>query len=351
MKYLYLAYNLFDSVLKNKPMMSGCYQWIRAFNGDAKNLKDLGQEDSEILAKLEKYDVIMVNADGADCHLLSEIRSLLGWSSSTTLVLNQDYAPEIWTTAFQFPVEFKDAMMQADCVFATAPIARDLMQAMVGDKKQVTLCPHPVETHVLRKFRSTYTSDHLAVFWHRYFGGETFVPYVVAQKCYRNVSLIGYSESEDPNARRTKCTFKRIFPLMTFNDYIKVLHEAKFGFEPFRSYSFGRSTCDSAAVGLPVVGSESLFSMQVNYPMTCVDPYDVNKIRALFDRMNRDPTFYNDVKTTAQYNVDFFGHDACRERFTAMVEGYRKSAGLSSLSSLEELDRQAKRGEADRVVV
>lgn len=347
MKYLYIAYNLFDSVITNKPMMSGCYQWIRALKGDAMNFKDLGQQEKSIRDKLEKYDVVMVNADGADCRLLSELRAILGWSSSTTLVLNQDYAPEIWTTAFQFPVDFKIAMLDADCVFATAPIARDLMQTLVGDKKQVALCPHPVETHVLKKYRSHYSSDHLAVFWHRYLGGETFIPYIIAQNCYKNVTLIGYSESEDPNARRTKCTFKRIFPIMTFNDYIKVLVESKFGFEPFRSYSFGRTTCDSAAVGMPVVGNDTLFSMQVNYPMTCVDPYDVVKIRGLFEMLQGE-TFYNDVRTTAQYNVEFFGHDACRERFMAMVEGYRQSAGLSSLA---ELQKAAVRGEADKVIL
>ena len=84
-KFAYVAYRLFDNILDQTPMLTGCYQWIRAFDGDAKNYKDLSAED------LEEYDVIMVNLDGHDCRLVPELRRHLCNSSSTKIVANQDY--------------------------------------------------------------------------------------------------------------------------------------------------------------------------------------------------------------------------------------------------------------------
>jgi len=48
MKYLYCAYRLFDSIMDQYPMMTGCYQWINVFNGDAKNFADFPNDKKEM---------------------------------------------------------------------------------------------------------------------------------------------------------------------------------------------------------------------------------------------------------------------------------------------------------------
>lgn len=356
MKLCYVAYNLYHSIFETEPQLTGMYQWMRVFNADSKNLRDfhagldkknrgdLKLARKEIKARVEKYDVIMVNSDPADCRLLLELRDILGENSSTELVLNQDHSPELWTNAYEFPQDFKIPMQAADHVFATSPAAQKCMQALLGfdSKKKVHLCPHPCETHALKHMRSVYESDHLIVFWHRYQGGENFLPYVIASQCYDAVTLVGHMDAEDRHLRRSKCTFKKIWPASDYPSFVKTMLEARFGFEPFQSYTYGRTTCDSAAVGLPVVGNRNIFSMQVNYPLTCVDPYDATKIRELFERLNKDPVFYQDVHSICGYNSSFFSHEACRERFMKMLEGDKPV-----VQDMKALNRASERGEVD----
>jgi hypothetical protein len=320
LKYLYIAYNCFSQILNHTPTMTGCYQWQRVFNGKAADLKDFPTERSALQAELEKHDVIMINADPADLNLVYELRWALGNSSSTKLVLNQDHQPELWEHAIDSIPMFRQAMLHADHVFATTPTGQMLMQNVVGDERKVWLSPHPCETHALKRIRSVNFNDHLLVFWHRYKGGETLVPYIVAKDLYPEVSLCGYMENEDHFARRTRCTHKRIISMLPYIDFVKMMKEAKFGYEPFDSYSPGRNTQDSACVGLPVVGNKKIFSMQINYPFTNCDPYDANTIRKMFEKLQQ-PGFYNEVKSIAEFNVEYFGHEACRNRFLAMLEG------------------------------
>jgi len=357
LNFCYCAYNVFSDIFDADPNMSGCYQWIRAFNGKAMNLRDFYKDKKglpkacrsdqrllrkEIKARIEEFDVVMVNSDPADCRLMQELREILGHNSSTQLVLNQDHAPELWAGAYEFPQDFKEPIFAADKVFATSPTAQKCMQALVGfdSKTKIHLCPHPCETHVIKHMRSVFESDHLLVFWHRYGGGENFLPYIVASQCYDNVTLCGHMEGDDKHLRRTRCTFKQVIPALNYPSFVKLLVEAKFAFEPFQSYSFGRNTCDSAAVGLPVVGNRNIYSMQINYPMTCVDPYDATKIYALFDRLKKDPAFYSDVSQVASFNSNYFGHDMCRQRFMAMLESDKPSM-------VENVEKHAMRGEAD----
>ena len=113
--------------------MSGAYQWLRVFDGKAMNLCDFYKDKKalpkacrsdqkllrkEIKARIGDYDVVMVNSDPADCRLMLELREILGNHSSTQLVLNQDHAPELWTTAYEFPQDFKQPIFAADKVFA-----------------------------------------------------------------------------------------------------------------------------------------------------------------------------------------------------------------------------------------
>ena len=104
MKHLFLAYKLFDGLIKHQPMMTGCYQWLRVFNSDYLNWKTMEQTKSE----LENYDVIQINGDPMDLRLIAEVRNVLGNNSSTKIVVNHDHAPELWDETFPIIQDMKN---------------------------------------------------------------------------------------------------------------------------------------------------------------------------------------------------------------------------------------------------
>jgi len=314
-KILFLAYKLFDQILENQPIMTGCYQWIRIFNSDYKNWKEMEQTKSE----LEKYDIIHINADPMDLRLLSEVRSILGYSSSTKIVINQDHAPELWDNTFPFISEFQRGIADADFVFATSPYAQALMQ-LLSPKKKIHLIPHPCETHVLKKFASFIKNEHILFFWHRY-DHQMVAPYLITKNLPIPVSVVGYMEDSDPNPKIFQKVLKwNVFPYMKYPDFIKVIKEARIGYDPFFSYSYGRIPCDCACLGLPIVCSEFNYSSQICYPKTCVNPYDAVKSRNLLKKLIYSPQFYEEVQEEAYEKVEFFNHKNSKERFMKMIE-------------------------------
>lgn len=313
MKYLFLAYSVFEQIIKYQPMMTGCYQWIRVFDGDARNWKDMNQTKEE----LEEYDVIQINADPMDMRLLLEVRRVLGWKSHTKIVLNQDHAPELWDNAFPFIAEMQRAMDDADYVFATSPYAQELMQTL--SKKYVHLIPHPCETHVLKRMDSFIKNDHLIYFWHRY-DHQMTIPYLVTKDLKIPVSVAGYDSDRDKNNKVfTKVLKWNVFNYFKFPDFAKFIKEAKVGYDPFNSYSYGRTPCDCAALGLPLVCSEFNYSARICFPYTCVNPFDAKKSRILLKRLLEDSEFYEKVKKTAFDKVEYFNHNNSKEKYMFMI--------------------------------
>lgn len=314
-KHVYTAYTLFDSVLDQQPRMTGMYQWMRVFNSPSYRIAELLQID------IEKFDVIQVNLDALDQSILFELKERLK-GSSTLLVGNQDYSPDIWKTAFGLMSDCRHKWLQCDAMFATSPEGRDLMELVVPEKK-VHLIPHPCETHVLKRFESSYKSKHILVFYHRY-DNEVITPALVAGGLGIPVTLAGYLESYDQRARHTKCMFDNVIPSMAFQDFFKLIKEATLCYEPFTLHSYGRCPCDAACAGTPVAGSNRQWSMRILYPDTSFDPYDVKSIRGSLARLLSDEGWREHVVEQASYNVEFFNHKNSRERFMAMVDEVKK---------------------------
>ena len=314
MKHLFLAYKLFDGLLSHQPMMTGCYQWLRVFNSDAKNWKTMEQTKKE----LENYDVIQINGDPMDLRLIGEVRKVLGNNSSTKIVVNHDHAPELWDSTFPVVQDMKNYIGMADYVFATSEPAQELMELIF--ERKVPLIPHPCETDVLKRFDSTNKQNFMIYFWHRY-DHQMLMPYYISKDLGLPVLVGGYTENNDPNNKLFKNTLKwDVIPYLNFPDFIKLIKEAKVGYDPFFSYSYGRVACDCAALGLPIVGSNMNYSANICYPETSVNPYDIKKSRELLKKLISDESFRERVIKTASEKVEFFNHKNSKKRFLEMLE-------------------------------
>ena len=312
-KFLYTAFRVFRDILDNVPTMTGCYQWKEVFKGDAKNYAELTDQD------LENYDVIMVNLDGQDCRMITDLKRRLGNSSSTKIIANQDYAPEGITSGFQLYEDLKNGIMLADGVFATSPSGQGVFELIAEGKKKIHLIPHPCETTALKHINSFIENDWVACFYHRY-GQDSITPYIALQNSGFKYGLIGHYEGGDKWFKRTQSMWPVTIPYLRFMDSIKLMKEAKYGLFVPNSYTYGRVPCDFACVDRPLVASKNIWSAQICYPLTLVDPFDVKGMRALLYKLRDNPTFYADVCNIAYQNVEFFSHFNSKNRFLQMLE-------------------------------
>jgi hypothetical protein len=86
------------------------------------------------------------------------------------------------------------------------------------------------------------------------------------------------------------------------------MRESTILYDPFTFNSYSRSTVDTAALGVAVVGSNRTQSCNVCYPYTLVDPYDVKTGRELIQRLLNDKEFYELVVKTALERAEYYNH-------------------------------------------
>ena len=317
MKYLFTAFKVFQNLIDVKPTMTGCYQWIKLFNGDCKDY-------NTVKDNLEDYDVIQVNLDPMDIQMLSDIKERLK-GSSTILIGNHDHSPELWTKSMEHPFAFKHSVNSCDGIFATTPTAKNLMEHILDRK--IHLIPHPCETHLLKRFGTDNKFKHISIIYHRY-DNNVLMPWIHLHKSNKSLSLVGYMEKEDPRFRATKCLYDNIIPYMPFPDFIKLLKESYWIYDSYDGYSYGRIGCDAACLQVPLVGCDKVYSHQVLYPYTSVDQYDVKTITSLFKKLSEDGEFYQKVIDYAYDKVEYFNWKNSKERYKKLLDDVRTTKNL-----------------------
>jgi len=315
LKIAFLAYNLFQQLLEDTPMMTGCYDWIPCMKMTPLNWREIAPTRS----RLEEFDVIQINADPMDLRLISEVRSILGNSSSTKLVCNQDHAPELWDENIPYWSEYERAIRDSDHFFCTSDTAQSNLQLAVKER-EIHLIPHPCEVEKLKHFASFIHNEHCLFFWHRY-ENRMNIPYLATRDLPLITSVVGYQPEQNPRDKIFQFTKHwNVIPTMPFQDFIKVIKEAKIGYDPFLSWSYGRTPVDCAALGLPLVCSAFNYSSRLLFPKTCVDPMDGISHFLLLKRLLDDEAFREEVVSYAYDNVDYFNHKNSKERYLAMLD-------------------------------
>lgn len=289
--------------------MTGCYQWIKLWDGDCKNYSDVKD-------KLEDYDVVQVNLDPMDIQMLPDIKERLK-NSSTILIGNHDHAPELWNQSIEHPYSFKHMVNCCDGIFATTPTAKNLMEHLLDRK--IPMIPHPCETHLLKRFGVASKFNHISIVHHRY-DNNVLMPWIHLHKQKKALSLVGYMAKEDPRTRNTQCLYDNIIPYMPFSDFIKLLKESYWVYDSYNGYSYGRIGCDTACLQVPLVGCDKVYSHQKLYPFTSVDQYDVKKINEIFTKLTNDGEFYQKVIDYAYEKVEYFNWKNSKQRYKKLID-------------------------------
>jgi len=315
-RYLCVCHGISPKVkatLDEIPRRGGFYNWLFNFQGDIKPWKEVRGRD-----ELEQYDIVHCNMSPIDLAIIPQIRRTLGRNSKTKLVVNNDYVAEVWYRWGFHPEQYWTVQGMADMVFGTEPIQ---VSHMIDRAKVI---PHPHWIHMLKKMRPDDTEKTYGILYH-WWEGKVHSPAIFAQKLkkrlpYFKSKFYAYREDVADDKRWMRAYFDFQVPPMGFPDYIDDLMSNYFVYEPTSFHTYGRNTVDLAAIGVPVIGSNTVESMRRCFPKTCCDPWDIRKTVEIAERLVKDKDFYREVVEYAKEACEYYNYENSRKRFLKALE-------------------------------
>ena len=313
-KYLLVTNYIHQQLLDEELTRTGLYQWLNVFNGTIKYPRDV--ED------YNDYDIVQVNMSTQDLHLVNDIKEQLTEGSKTKVVLNNDFTTELWGNAFNSPSTLAREGKNADMIFGTEYYQVTALSELFG--RQVFIIPHPADVKRLKALPEMPKKELISTVWRRY-DNFSYVPSLAVRNHGLTTQLIGFDKDKDPKTWVTTTLYDVVFAATNYFDYWDQMRESKIVYDPFTFHSYNRGVVDCAAMGVPVVGSNRTQSVNVCYPFTKVDPYDVVAARKLINRLLNDEAFYDKVVKHAQETVEIYNHQNSMEKyFTALTESKQK---------------------------
>lgn len=292
--------------LKEMPARSGCYQWIFAFQGE------IQQYSPEI--DFEKYDIVQVNGAPIDFPVVHKIREHLGNSSSTKLVVNNDYVSEAWEARGVMPALWERAFKDADMIFGTEPH----QASMLGDKAFVL--PHPTNVRQLKHFRvaEKYDKPVISSIYH-WWSGNVWNMYNATKDLGAHSQLVAYVKDKD-KFLYTRQLFNELVGPKKYEDYAEELlrSTAAVDLSPFHTY--GRNTVDLACFKVPHIVSDRIYSANVLGTNLQVDPYDIWGARKRLKDVLANREYILDEVQKAYEKVEYFNHKNSVKRYLAALD-------------------------------
>jgi len=303
-KYLLVTNYIHEILLKEELTRTGLYMWINVFKGEVKMPRDV--ED------YNKYDIIQINMSAQDLHLIGEVRKAIGENSKTKIVLNNDYTTEAWGMSFDFPPTVSREMQFADMMFGTEYFQTTAMSEISGRKCYVI--PHPCDVKRLKSLTPRPKKDVISVLWRRY-DQNSYIPSLMVRNQGLHTQLIGYDDKIDKKPFLTTTLYDYVVKGTNFMDFCDIMRESKIILDPFTFHSYSRATVDTAAMGIPVVGSNRTQSVNMCYPLTKIDPWDVKGARDLINKLQDDTEFYDTVVKIAKEKSEFYNYINSKHRY------------------------------------
>ena len=308
-KFLLVTNFIHTNLLDEELARTGLYQWVNVFNGDLKYNRDV--------IDYSKYDIVQVNLSAQDIHLLADIRDSIGKDSNTKLVSNNDYTTESWGASFPNPSTLAREVNVADMVFGTEYYQVSALTELLN--RRVYIIPHPADVKRLKSLSEIPKKNIISTIWRRY-DKFSYIPHFVVRNHGLTTQLIGFDKNLDNRSYLTTTLFDYVFEGTNYFDFCNQMRESLVVYDPFTFHSYNRAIVDCAAMGVAVVGSNRTQSINVCYPFTKVDPYDVIEARKLIEKLINDKEFYNKVVNYAKDMVEIYNHKNSMEKYLTALD-------------------------------
>jgi len=303
-KYLLVTNYVHQSLLDEEVARTGLYQWLNVFKGEVKYPRDV--------IDYNDYDIVQVNLSAQDVHLINTIKSQIRPDSNTKLVVNNDYVAESWGQAFEYIPTLEREISGADMYFGTEYFQTTALTEITG--KKCFIIPHPADVRRLKMLPKKPVKNIISTIARRY-DMNTYVPSLVIRNHGLATQLIGYDPKHDRKQFLTTTLYDYVLMGTNFFEFCDQLRTSQVVYDPFTLHSYSRATVDTAAMGVPVVGSNRTQSMNICYPHTCVDPWDVSAARHLINKILTDKEFRQKVIDTALEKSEYYNHTNSKERY------------------------------------
>jgi len=310
-KYVLVTGYIHLQLLEEELARTGLYQWVNVFKGDVKYPRDI--------LDYNKFDIVQINMSTQDIHLVNDIReSLLKDNKNTKIVLNNDYTTEMWDKSFESPNTIGREIRNADMIFGTEYYQTTAISEISG--RRCYIIPHPADIGRLKNLPKIPKKNIISTIWRRY-DKHAYIPSLSVRDHGLTTQLIGVDKNLDPKIWLTTTLYDYVYAGTNFFDFTNQLRESYIVYDPFTYHSYNRSVVDCAAMGVAVVGSNRTQSVNVCYPYTKVDPYDVTGARRLIDKLINDKEFYDKVVSYALERSEVYNHANSKEKYlTALYQ-------------------------------
>lgn len=303
--YVLVTHYIHQQLLDEDKTRTGLYQWQNVFDGVVKYPREIKRYDD--------YDIVQVNMSTQDVPLVSIVRNALGKDSKTKLVLNNDYTTEMWGLSFPHPeVLYNSVAELPDMVFGTEYYQTTALSLLT--KRKCFVIPHPADVKRLKSLPKIPTKDAISTIWRRY-DNFSYIPSLAVRDLGYKTRLLGYDKNVDKNTWLTTSLFDEVYGGTNFFDFCDLMRESKVVYDPFTFHSYNRAIVDCAAMGVPVVGSNRTQSINVCYPYTKVDPFDVSSAKKLIEKLCVDDDFRKKVVDYAREHVEVYNHKNSMEKY------------------------------------
>ena len=313
-KYVLVTNYIHQQLLQEELSRTGLYQWVNVFNGKISYPRDI--------VDYNDYDIVHINMSGQDAYLVNDIRESLKEDSKTRIVLNNDYTTEMWGNAFGSTSSLAREIKDADMIFGTEYYQVTALSELTNRK--IYIIPHPADVKRLKNLPELPKKNTISTIWRRY-DKHSYIPSLAVRNHGLTTQLIGYDKNQDTKTWQITTLYDYVLSGTNFFDFCDQLRESEIVYDPFTFHSYNRAVVDCAAMGIPVIGSDRTQAVNVCYPYTKVDPYDVTSARRLIGRLLTDEAFRKKVIDHAREVVEIYNHINSKEKYlTALEESIRE---------------------------
>jgi len=306
-KYCLLTWDYFENqhvsqyISPSTPIpITGLFNWSILFNGS----RTFPRSKTDF----EKFNLLHVNVTQKNLPLLSKIIPLIN-QSVTKLLINIDYAIDMWSQTFPHPELLLQEIDKADYIFAVEPSMADLLSHSL--KRKIACIPHPCPSHLIEKYRTHDRQKKIMISTHRY-DSNFQLPYFATRdlpdKWY--TSILGASNNIDSVLH----LYDECQGVLTFEETIKYISRHYAIIETHTLNSYGRTTIEAAVLGVPCIGMKNLESMNRCFPTLIYNSLcPVTRIHKLINTLISDSDFYSSVCSFAIEKSLYYSYDNCKK--------------------------------------
>lgn len=313
----YLLFGGYD-LDQSGPLLSGLFLWpevFKRYGGGGDHYATLAKDH------LEKYDVIGVNYTPGASSYVAAIRERLGDHSSTKIVMNVDFAIGMWNTIDPYNLRINAGM--ADALFHVEPMGAQRLSRFLG--RPVTCMPHPVDIDGIKKLKvQELQTMAIGCQYHRY--NNTWDPYFYATHGLRQefplmrTVLFGLITTEKSRTVPLNAMFDEVIERTTFSQYLKMLSTCYIAMDITPDFTFGRGVVEAAALGVPVIGSNTIEAARRCFPDLVVNWHDDEGMEKLARELLNDEGWLAEIGTRGMKEAEYYNMKNSYDRMLLALE-------------------------------